>query len=317
MKHIAQSLTLGLAVLAASAASPKAADWAVGSGGVIKDFGSIKDYQNAAVPVPAPRPAYSEGTAEWYLRGDIGWNVFTSVDATATESSGITTRTGDDLGGFAFGSIGAGRYITPSLRGELSFDFRPKKAVTTGPQYFYATVRQPGPPTPNSYTSTDVITVKATQTDDSGTRDQTAFVNLFYDFNGYGRFTPYVGAGIGLDFRSYKRTMVQNAVCDSAYNIGDFNVATPYQPGSCPTPLARVSGYSAAHYVTDIGVAAAFMVGASYKISNGISVDSGYRMIWEGATISASGTNLTGPSTIKISERLDHELHTGLRFDLN
>jgi hypothetical protein len=89
MKHIAQSLTMGLAVLAASAVSPKAADWAVGSGGA-RDFSSVKDYRNAAVAVPAPRPAASEGSATWYLRGDVGYSLATSADIETT--GGITSR---------------------------------------------------------------------------------------------------------------------------------------------------------------------------------------------------------------------------------
>ena len=141
MKHIAQSLTLGLAVLAASAASPKAADWAVSSGGaVVRDFGSIKDYSNAGVPVPAPRPAPDQGHAEWYIRADVGWNLATSVDVTAT--GGAIAR--NDLNGFAFGSVGGGRYITPSLRAELMFDFRPKKTVSTGSSTFNYSYRQAG-----------------------------------------------------------------------------------------------------------------------------------------------------------------------------
>lgn len=309
MRHFAESLTLGLAVLLASTVAPRAADWAVGSGGAVRDFGSIKDYRNAAVPVPAPTPAPRDPT-DWYIRGDIGYNI--ANDATVTATGGIAASQGQDMSGFLFGGVGFGRYITPSLRGDLTFDFRPKKAVTSGPQNFTVTKTQPG----IQANSTDTLTYAVTHTDDSSTADQTALFNLYYDFHSSSRFTPYVGGGLGLDFGRYKRTYSQTAVCTGGFSTGGA-VANTYAAGGCPAPATQVTGFKGDHYNSTFGLAAAFMVGTAYQISNGIALDVGYRLLWEGASLGASGNGINGATDITISDRLEHEFRTGVRIDLN
>ena len=312
MKHIAQSLTLGLAVLAATTVSPRAADWGVGSGGVIKDFGSVKDYKNAAVvPVPSPIPGQSYGK-DWYVRGDFGYNLATNVDVTAT--GGVTARNSDDLNGFGFGSVGFGRYLTPSIRADVTFDFRPKKTVTTGPQTYYKTWTGAGN---NGINPTiETVTYTVSHSDDSSTRDHTAFLNLYYDFQRGGRITPYVGAGIGLDAKSYKRNTANSVVCSQNSHDTVTNIDTAF-PGFCPSSPYPIAGYSDSKYATELSFAAALMVGASYQVMEGVQFDAGYRLLWEGASVSASAQAFDGSTTIKISDRIDHELHTGIRIDLN
>lgn len=311
MKTIAQSLTLGLAVLAASTTTPRAADW-VGSGGVIKDFGNIKDYRNAAVPVPAPTPSNTP-TADWYVRGDFGYNLATNVDVKATGN--ITARGEDDLNGFAFGSVGVGRYITPSIRGELSFDFRPHKTVTQGTQYYKTKLSVVGPTVTDPVTGLSVQTYDTksfdvAQSDSSYTTDTTAFLSLYYDYKNSSRFTPYVGAGIGLDAKRYKRSVTNDAVC-----TGTTNPLVAYPAGFCNAPTTYSSG--ANRSTTELGFAAAFMVGTGYQVAQGVSLDAGYRLVWAGAAVSLGSTTINGDSTISISDRFDHELRTGIRIDLN
>lgn len=312
MKHIAQSLGLGLAILAATSVSPRAADWAVGSGGVIKDFGSVKDYRNAAVPVPAPTPAPTY-SADWYIRADVGWTLATSTDITT--SGGITAR--DDLDGFAFGSIGAGRYITPSIRAEMSFDFRPKKSVTSGVHHFTGdrTVT-----TANSATVTTTTTyhLDLTQTDNSAVADQTGFFSLYYDFNKGGRFQPYVGAGLGLDARRYKRNTYQTNACKTFDTVVvDTVAATTTTTLNNDCTGAAFSAQSSDHYTSAIGVAAAFMAGVGYEVAPGITWDTGYRAVWQGAELNLSAISIADqPTIVKLSDRLDHEVRTGIRVDL-
>ena len=311
MKHIAESLTLGLAVLLASSIAPRAADWAVGSGGAVRDFGSIKDYRNAAVPVPAPTPAPQQAN-DWYVRGDLGYNFATG---TSIDLSGGATAN-HDVGNFLDGGLGFGRYITPSLRGDITFDFRPKKSVTSVPLNFNASKTQAG----GAVNTTDHLNYAVTQADDSSKADQTAMFNLYYDFHSSSRFTPYIGGGLGLDFARFKRKYSQSAVCTGGYNTDDNNnnaVLATYVAGSCPTPATQVTGFSGQHYTSSFGLAAAFTVGTAYQISNGIALDAGYRLLWEGASLGVSGNGINGSADIKISDRLDHEFRTGVRIDLN
>ena len=314
MKHIAQSLGLGLAVLAASAASPRAADWAVGSGGAVRDFGSVKDYRNAAVPVPAPTPAPTFGK-DYYVRGDFGVNLATSASVSAT--GGMTARGDDDLNGFLFGSIGAGRYITPSLRAEMSLEFRPKKTVTQGVQTFYRTVTATGISGSGNPTK-DTLNYTVTQHDDSSAADQTGFFNLYYDFHqGQGsRFTPYIGAGLGLDSRRYKRVTSQTALCQSGTSVDTVSNVTTTYTNSCPTSGPSSASYGNNKYTSAFGFAAAVMAGVGYEVSPGVQFDVGYRAVWESAEVSLGADSIDGSTVVKLGSRIDHELHTGVRVDL-
>jgi opacity protein-like surface antigen len=319
MKYVAQSLTLGLAVLAASTASPRAADWAVGSGGA-RDFGSIKDYRNAAVPVPAPTPS-PMSSKDWYVRGDIGYDLATVADITAT--GGITAQSGDQLNGFTFGSVGFGRYITPSLRAEFSVEFRPKKVVTSGTQtYSKTTVAVNAPVAPAVNPTQDTITYNVSQQDESRTVDHTAFANLYYDFHNSSRFTPYVGAGIGIDSKRFKRVTSQSVTCNQV-SVDTVTLTSTTSTGTCPaSPYAAVAGGGPATYTDDkwtqnLGFAAALMVGAAYEVMPGVQWDAGYRLLWAGATVSLDAKSFDGVTRVNISDRLDHELRTGVRIDLN
>lgn len=313
MKHIAQSLGLGLAILAATSASPRAADWAVGSGGVIKDFGSVKDYRNAAVPVPAPTPAPSYTGKDWYVRGDIGWTLASNTDISAT--GGITTR--DDLDGFAFGSIGAGRYLTPSIRAEMSFDFRPKKSVTGG-SYSFKGDRTVTTAINATTTQVDTYHLTLNQTENSAVADQTGFFSLYYDLNQGGRLKPYIGAGLGLDSRRYKRTTSQTNACNTFDSVvTDTATATTTTTNGIDCTGGSFSSQASNGYTSTLGVAVAFMAGVGYEVAPGITWDTGYRAVWQGAEVTLGAPSAADhPTVITISDRLDHELRTGVRIDL-
>ena len=102
MRHLKLTV-IGALLLSVSATIASASDFAVGRAGVI---GGMKDYRNA-VPVPAPQPANSP-QRDWYVRGDLGFNFYA----------------GDDSEDKLFGGIGFGRYITPSLRADITAYFK-------------------------------------------------------------------------------------------------------------------------------------------------------------------------------------------------
>ncbi len=103
MTHLT-SAVIGALLLSAGATIASANDYAVGRGGVIG--GSTKDFRNV-VPVPKPNPANSP-ERDWYVRGDLGFNFYA----------------GDDSEDKLFGGIGFGRYITPSIRTDITAFFK-------------------------------------------------------------------------------------------------------------------------------------------------------------------------------------------------
>ncbi len=84
----------------------------------------------APIPVPAPVPI-PEGFT-YYLRGDIGWGF--AGDPSFSErgaqyglvplSYGALSGRGASTDDVFFGGIGAGAYLTPHLRGDITLDFR-------------------------------------------------------------------------------------------------------------------------------------------------------------------------------------------------
>lgn len=105
MTTIARIAGLGSALLVAGAGLASAGEY-VGRNGVIRDYGSIKDGRDV-VPVPAPNPANTP-ERDWYVRGDIGYGFV--VDGVSRDH--------------LFGGIGFGRYITPSVRSDITMDFK-------------------------------------------------------------------------------------------------------------------------------------------------------------------------------------------------
>jgi opacity protein-like surface antigen len=302
MKHASYSLTLGVALLAAGVVSSHAADWAVGSGGA---FGSVKDYRNAAVPVPAPSPMPT-ANKDWYIRGDFGYNFATNADI-GTTGAVLSSQSGQDLDGFLFGSVGFGRYITPNMRAELSLDYRPKRTVNNSRRNSSFTTTRPG----SVPGTTDVMTFNRLELDDSTSSDQNVFASLYYDFAQSGRFSPYIGAGLGVDQRRFKRTSSQGNACTSAVN---FDNATGNPTGNSVTCTDYSFNDDKDSYA--YGIAASLMLGASYQLAPGVLLDS-YKLIWQGAEVAQTTSVFGTTSTIRLSDKFEHEWRTGIRLDLN
>ena len=138
-------------------------------------------------------------------------------------------------------------------------------------------------------------------------------------------FTPYIGAGIGLDSRRFKRETSQDAKCYSISSVDSVTgtvTTSDYSggPGSLGSPGGCGSATTGpdARYTSDLGFAAAVMVGVGYEVTPGITFDTGYRAVWQGASLGLTANSFDNIGTeIHISNRIDHEWRTGLRFDLH
>jgi opacity protein-like surface antigen len=259
-----------------------------------------------AVPVPAPIPI--PDSFNWYVRGDAGYSLKSTGNVSASGIPQVTISGPGDHDGPFSGSLGFGRYITPSLRAEFGLDLRNNQTIGKGKGYAFTRTVVTDP----IAGSTDTHTFQADRQDTTNLGSQTFMANLYYDVKTGSRFTPYVGAGAGVSLATIKRNFSETAQCVSTVDsTGTFT--GPGCSGSEP-PLPPASGRKVENAW---GPAFALMAGTSVDLTTGVKFDAGYRMMWQGSTPSiAMGSVMGDISKISAGARTDHELRMGLRWDI-
>jgi hypothetical protein len=159
MKYKLTRLSLGLGLLVYGGLPSVAADWNSG-------FGGARDYSNG-IPIPAPVPVLVPAPVpvpeifRYYLRADLGASfvnngisvsesglIFGASDSVAPFGTSAFTKRHDDAVG-VLGTIGAGLYISPQFRADITVDFREQQDAQITDSYSYTQYRLvPGPATP-------------------------------------------------------------------------------------------------------------------------------------------------------------------------
>lgn len=323
MKLSLSRLALAATALVAIAGPAVSGDWNNGAGG-------IKDFRGGGVPVPAPAPI-PESKADWYMRGDVGYTV---------GSSGKITTTGADYGaytdfseadGTVFGSIGIGAYLGHSFRAEITADIRPDQRLgNKGARSRTVTTSELGD-TINQYVvfngntqtvsmqSYDYHNYQTSRTEDIRTSNNTVMFNVYRDIETGGPFTPYIGAGLGLAVSTVKTRFSERGACTGSY-LRYTNFYGQVVEEQHPTCIAQTKELNSSdgRVETTYGLAAAIMAGGSYRVSEITSIDVGYRFLWQGTSADVSPhVGPDGASRIQWDSRIDHEIRTGVRFDIN
>ena len=264
-------------------------------------------YQNV-VEVPAPIP-YTE-TYKWYLRADIGGALARSGSMSITGLPLPLEQPGD-WAKTPFAVLGFGRYITPSLRGEFTVDMRRKTRVSryVGELQYTTPVQQIDPDT----TGYHVYDVQRAERMDVGSG--TFMLNAYYDLHKGGRIRPYVGAGIGIANYHLRRSSAEIATCNDAdsswTDLGGTNAGC--HPGVTPPgPLSSASTGANTAY----GLAAQIAAGVSIAISPRVHWDTAYHMMWHHGRALVRNNSVAGFSQVKIGDVINHEIRTGLRWDI-
>ena len=236
MNKFGVSVFTGAVLLVASAMQSQA-------GGVYEVEGSMKDPVSDAIAVPAPMPI--PDTTAWYIRGDVGYSAFQDMDGV---EGGQYALTGLDIdGGYSVGG-GIGYYFTPSLRGDITVDYLAESEITG--------------------INNNAAAPVGGGTREFGFRSTAVLLNAYYDFNRFGRLSPYVGVGVGAAFNSTSSGDATGA----AYTAG---TSGSIRPGSSTS------------------FAYALMAGATYKISDGLYLDGSYRYLNIGDLSTGSLDDLT------------------------
>ena len=243
----------------------------------------MKSYLFGAVSVLSLIAAGSASAHDddgWYLRGNAGYGIHHDAEVSGGIDSnfhgnGLQSQ-GDD--GY---SLGAGYDFGDHWRVEVDAD-----TLNTS----LGSISQ----TPGSLASLTTDSV---------------MINALYDFDNFGKFEPYVGAGVGLvkgnatlaahDFPGVDNELVRNPTC-----IGE---RAPEQALSC-----AVSN-------SDSGLGWQLLAGLGYKVSDNLTWDTHYTYM-NGPDLDLNGhvaNGITGASSVFDAELSDvgaHTLMTGLRY---
>ncbi|MGF1650573.1 MAG: outer membrane protein [Hyphomicrobiaceae bacterium] len=196
-------------------------------------------------------------------------------DTPVLTEAGIDTLTNvgfDDSKSFGGG---IGLYFTSNVRGDITYERRFETDVRGSLLHAGATL--PG-------------------VRDFGLQSDLLLANLYYDFDMRGRFTPYVGVGLGAVRHSTSRSIVESCNCTTGV-------------------MEEGETWS---------VAGALMAGVGMQVMSRVHLDAGYRFLYLGeaktGVINFEDVNgVPGPQAspgVKVEEMHAHEFRVGMRVDL-
>ena len=279
------------------------------------DFGGIREIGGdvpVPVPAPAPVPTY-DYDSDWYVGLAIGANISQSATIIDTDTDyfghtipGHFARDSDDIGTSPIFGLDFGRYITPSLRAEIAIDYSPDAQISRSEQLGYVVSNSgynfsAGGIDTNFYSVSRTDTVKLSRT--------TGLVNLLYDIDTGTRFTPYIGGGVGFSWRKLRRTFSENYSCIDAENSisGPLGSCSPNAAPSTASPL------SGSRTKEQVDFAAAVQAGIAYNITDSITWDNGWQMLWEANSIASVAPSASGSNTIVFKDSILQQFRSGIR----
>jgi opacity protein-like surface antigen len=240
-------------------------------------FGAVSVLSLVAAGAASANDHNDEG---WYLRGNAGVGLHHDAELTGLIDSSQHGNGLQSEGNFGY-SLGAGYDFGDNWRVEIDAD----------------TLR------------TSFGSISQTPSSKGSLATDTVMLNALYDFNDFGKFEPYVGAGIGFlsgkgrfsahDFPGVENELVRNPTC-----VGP---RTANQSSSC-----AISD-------SDTGFGWQLLAGLGYQITDKLTWDTHYTYL-NGPDLDLEGhiaNSNTGAFSIVDSELADigaHTLMTGLRY---
>ncbi len=279
MTSIRQALAVSVVMVTLGSAGASAAD--------MYD-GSVKDGY-----IPAP-PVESTPSSTWYLRMD---GAYASYDDPIMVEDHIydLTNTGID-GAWSLGG-GIGRHIGQGFRFDVTYDYRFEADVSGTLKNHAATLDG---------------------TRDFGLKSHLLLANLYYDFNQGGRFSPYLGVGLGwVRHKTTEGTVVDTCGCTGTIT-GDStdSVAAAFMAGVTVNLTAgRNQPVSYGGSTKDAPIIVAN--------NRGLLLDVGYRFLYLGDASTGPVVGNFGGGRYEVSEDPTienihaHEIRFGLRYNLN
>ncbi len=278
----------------------------------------------------AQKPAHfavpTEVKSPWYMRVEAGYVANSSGDLSLSGDSSLTLRSfADDADGSGVITVGLGYRVSPSFRIEGAFDVQPiskvKAAISGRGKSVTATDGDPVDFALPGGARTQVATTDMTRFDvdrdqDVKSRRQSLMLFGYWDLVNGSRITPYVGGGFGANLHFVRSRTTDDYKCLESSNEYD-NPATGNRV-TTKLPSCLIDDYTAASSKTTyaIGFAAAAAAGLGIQIAPTVNLDIGYRLMWQAAetTLRWDASNAFPSASINFSDRLDHEIRTGIRI---
>ena len=215
----------------------------------------------------------------WYLRGNAGYGIHHDADITGVIDSsqhGNGLQSEGDIGY----SVGVGYDFGDHWRVELDAD----------------------------NLSTSLGSISQTENSKGSLLTDSVMLNALYDFNDFGKFEPYIGAGLGL-----VKGKGQFSASDSA--PGNVFSINPTCVGTRPDGQGLTCGVSD----SDTGFGWQLLAGLGYKVSDNLTWDTHYTYL-NGPDLDLNGhvANINTGAFTEDSSKLTnvgaHTLMTGLRY---
>ena len=225
-----------------------------------------------AIVMAAPTFAAAQDDAGWYLRGQAGYGTHTDIDITGDVVGDVESE------GNVTGSVGVGYDFGNNWRLELD-----------AAQLF-----------------TNMGAISQFPNSSAKLETKTAFVNAIYDFDEFGSWEPYVGAGLGI-VRGEATVTAHDFPSGPLGQAGVVNVSNP----TC-------SGVACSFKDGDTGLGWQLLAGLGYKISDNLTWDTQYRYMnsndlsFDGSVAPALG--FISPGTASFEDIGAHSVMTGFRY---
>ncbi len=286
-----------------------AAGGALGEGTYVYSDGSTKDYM-AGVAVPAPMPIPMQ-EAEWYLRLDIGGSFVGNVSV-GVLGGGVFARDADEIPTSIFGEGGFGYRYNKNFRVDFTSSFHDSYDLSDpATQTYQASVTVADPVNAGETLRNDYNVVR---TDDIEMKQKsTNLVNFYYDIANESRFTPYVGAGVGVTYANIERITSETATCFQGFDsFTGAPAALPCHPEAGANTVVSASAEEKHEWL----FSGALMAGFSYDVNEYVALDAGYRVLYTPGTITRSAPTVTGESKVTWDDFLHHQFRTGIRLKI-
>ncbi len=240
----------------------------------------------------------AEQTGKWYIGANLP---VMFIDSTNTGVSGVsgsgntaapyTTSAQTSYGaGFRLGGV-VGYYVMPNLRIEGELFYGQARVRKIEHRNTKATLPGQSAPTPIPGTITTPVKGNAKQLG--------GMLNVWYDMPMDGRFSPFVGGGIG--FIQVDQGALKYDANKVAQTISDAVSGPTLPAGYAPRPAARDTAF-------------AFQLGGgvAYRVDDSISVHAGYKFQMAPG-LKFDGENATGTVKTKTDLKV-HLIEIGFRY---